>query len=636
MAQNAKISALTDELIQTILKFDPASNKRAYKHAKEIASRGLRGHQYARTNQFDVTARFAGLDEKFRIRDRDDLADALKTRLEKLEHVNSKFKPDFLSLLLQLADRPLENTQLDALELLKQSAPAPPLTWEEILQEDPYSDEDIWKDIDYAVDSSGDEKTPKKREKTRPTPPTSTEEDDLLDPDSYLVPSEGSLMTRLEAVQFWNAVTATDGPEITITELQAIRETLFMLAGLRTTLYQIDHEYHNFRIESKYDLGHARTVTVNHLLSQFTDIGQRVYRLRQWLNRPSTIPLMQTFEAAVRTRLLAYDQSLAQLQKAYLVPKAPIPVSLLELYNEVERLSSNILRLAHLVIDIEHQLLVNPFSHLEALYDQTTLAQMTLEEDVYEFMAKMFFDCLQTYLKPIRKWMQEGELGNDDETFFVFINDSSHDAASIWHDRYVLRRNEDNELRSPTFLQPAAQKIFNTGKAVVVLKELDHYDTSMSMPSNEPRLDYDIVCSANNLLPFPELFQDSFENWIRSKYSVASRVLRQYIFESAGLSRIIVIFETLYLGRNGVVFQDFANALFKRMDRDQGTWSDRYVLSELAREVFSTAMPVAETEKIVIRSTKVKSRGATVKTLAGVMIDYAVSSIDGCKSLKIC
>ena len=75
MAQNAKISGLTDELIQSILRHDPAANKQAYRHAKEIASRNLRGHQYARTNQFDVTATFKGLDEKFRIKNRDDLAD---------------------------------------------------------------------------------------------------------------------------------------------------------------------------------------------------------------------------------------------------------------------------------------------------------------------------------------------------------------------------------------------------------------------------------------------------------------------------------------------------------------------------------------------------------------------------------
>ena len=83
-------------------------------------------------------------------------------------------------------------------------------------------------------------------------------------------------------------------------------------------------------------------------------------------------------------------------------------------------LSGPLLRLSQLVSDIEPQLLVNPFAHLETLFEQITLAQTTLEEDVFVFFSKLFFECLQTYLKPIRKWMESGELGTNDETFFVF------------------------------------------------------------------------------------------------------------------------------------------------------------------------------------------------------------------------
>ena len=66
MAQNARVAALTDELIQSIIDFDPDTNKHAYKRAKDIATKGLRAHHYARTNQFDVRASFAGLDEKLK------------------------------------------------------------------------------------------------------------------------------------------------------------------------------------------------------------------------------------------------------------------------------------------------------------------------------------------------------------------------------------------------------------------------------------------------------------------------------------------------------------------------------------------------------------------------------------------
>ena len=84
MAQNARVAALTDELIHSILKFDPDTNKQAYKHAKDVATKGLRAHQYNRTSQFDVQSSYTGLEEKFRVLNRDDLAGALDERVKEI------------------------------------------------------------------------------------------------------------------------------------------------------------------------------------------------------------------------------------------------------------------------------------------------------------------------------------------------------------------------------------------------------------------------------------------------------------------------------------------------------------------------------------------------------------------------
>ena len=625
MAQ--KTSALTDELIHSILKFDPATNRQAYKHAKETASRALRGYQYARTNQFDVTASFAGLDEKFRVKNRDDLADALKTRLRKLEGAASKFMPDVLSLLLQLADRPLENTRVEALDLLRPPTPPPPLTWDEILQDDPYSDEDIWKDVDYALDSSGDERTSRKCEKAKPSPPTSIDYDDTYSSEACVVPAQLNLITDLEVAQFWNTVAQEEDAKTEITELQAVRETLFMLSGLQTSLHQLDKEQSNIHINSRYVLSHAMSPTVQHLLSELVEIGRSVYRLRQWTQRPSTLPLIQTFETAVRTRLTAYDRALAKLQERYLTPTTPIPVSLLELHNEIWSLSVPLLRLARIVADVESSLLLNPFSHLEALFEQATLAQMTLELEVFQYLSTVFFECLQTYLKPIRRWMEDGELGSNDQTFFVFETDAESDAGSLWHDRYVLRRDADDQPRSPSFLQPAVKKIFNTGKSVIFLQELGVHKVGLRATEQEPRLDHFTVCGIADqvpLSPMPDLFEAAFDIWMLSKYSQASTVLRQHIFESSGLMRTLVLFETLYLGKNGAVFEDIANTLFERMDAGRKGWNDRYVLTELARAIFGTVMPSSETERLVVRSSKIKNETKSVKGLASLSLDFAL------------
>lgn len=632
MAQNAKIAGLTDELVQSILQFDPATNKQAYKRARELATRGLRGHQYARTNQFDVKNSLAGLDEKCRIKDRDDLADALQLRLQKLEGITNKFKPEFLSLLLQLSDRPLENTRVEALDLLKPPCPPPQLTWNEILEEDPYSDEDIWKDIDYAIESSGDEQvsSKQKQKKQQSTPATSVDEDDTYDPGSCIDSTNDAFAQDIEAAQFWHSSVTEDGSKAEITELQAVRETLFMLAGLQTSLFTVDKERSTVRVNARLKLSHAIPVTVDHLLSQLASIGKDVLRLRQWTRRPSTLPLVQTFEAATRDRLSDYDAQLSQLQRRYLVPESPIAVSLLTLYNDVRTESEQILRLSQVVSDVEPRLLVNPFSHLEELFSRTTLAQMTLQKTSFDFFSTMLFDCLRTYLRPIRRWMENGELGANDETFFVFENDSGSDVASMWHDRYVLRRDAQNQLRSPSFLQPAAMKIFNTGKSVIFLKELGYGHTLLNEAGSEPALDHESVCGTAKdvpLSPFPELFDAGFERWIRSKYSLASASLRAHLFDAQGLMRILSLFEMLYLSSNGAVFENFANAIFERMDSGHRGWSDRYMLTELARSIYSDVLPVQDAEKIVVRSSKRKDQGRSVKGLAAVSVDYSVSRL---------
>jgi gamma-tubulin complex component 5 len=632
MAQNARIAALTDELILSLLGFDADTNRKAYKHARDIATKGLKPNQYNRTNQFEVQSAFKGLDEKFRVLNRDDLADGLSSRLTELEAVEGKQRrwlPEYLSLLLQLSDRPAEESNVEALELLRPPTPPPPLTWEEIIRDDPYSDEEIWKDIDYAADSSDDERKLRKREKSEvSSPPTSIEEDETFDPESCVVPTDSSRLSDLRSAQFWRSTPDEETGKIDITELQAVRESLFMLSGLTTTLYMTDKQHSSVRVNPKYIFSHAIARTMEQLLAQLADIGRDLFRLRIWTRRPSSLPLIQTFEAAVTNRLTDFDRQLATLQKKYLVPQSPVPVSLLDLHNHVRAQSAPLLRLAQLVADIEPQLLVNPFIHLETLFDQISLAQMTLEKDEFEFFSTLFFECLQTYLKPIRRWMTRGELGSNDETFFVFENDSSSDAASLWHDRFVLRRGQGDALRSPNFLEPAATKIFNTGKSVVFLKELGIYGSELVSLEEEPRLDHETVCGVSEipLSPFPELFQASFDRWIKSKYSYASTILRTHLFDQSGLMKVLRNLSFIHLGTDGSVFQDFADAIFERLDSKQRGWNDRFLLTELARGIFRIVLEKYDAEKLVVRSVRIKDESSrSVKTLRGISIDYAVS-----------
>lgn len=67
---------------------------------------GLRTTSHTRTDQFAVAKQLEGLQEKFRILNRDELAEALQSQLVELEKTRNSWFPEILCLLLQLSDRP--------------------------------------------------------------------------------------------------------------------------------------------------------------------------------------------------------------------------------------------------------------------------------------------------------------------------------------------------------------------------------------------------------------------------------------------------------------------------------------------------------------------------------------------------
>lgn len=627
MAHAAKIASLTDELVLSIVNFDPKTNRQAYKQARELAARGLRGHQYARTNQFEVNNSFKGLDEKFRIKNRDDLADALHTRLQKFHDLKYKLKPELLSLLLHLADRPLENTDIRALDLLQPPSPLPPLTWSEILENDPYSDDEIWKDIDYGANSSEEDVPVVAQAKHHHSPATSLEDDYIYDVQSHLHPTDIALVESLRVTQFWNMKSDGDRDQTRITELQMIRETLHMLQGLPSHLYKIE-ERHDIGINSEYVPRHPETNAIRHVLMRFAAIGQDVIRLRTWTSESTSVPLTQAFQAAVRKRLLQYDQSLSSIHQRYTGVGDPLAVSLLKVHDEVQSISGPILSLARMLPAILSELALNPFFHLEALYEKITSSQLTLEQEIFHYMSKIFFECLQPYLRPIRQWMEDGALGSDNDSFFIYANDSGSDIGSLWHDRFVLRRDSSNSLRVPKFLHPAAKTILDTGKSVVFLSELSIEHISSCTAEFGDRLVLERTIETQEgipISPFPELFAQAFTSWIGTRYSKASEVLRKHIFETDHLMRILDVFQTLYLGANGAVFENFAIAIFERMDSRRRGWNDRYVLTDLGRTIFAPFLHVEDVEKVVIRPLKIKKPSKSGKGLATISIDFAVS-----------
>lgn len=192
------------------------------------------------------------LEEKFRIRDRDDLADALRSRLTELPP--SGFTPEILSLFLLLSDRPLEKASVEDLE----PALAPQaLTWADIIAEDPLTG-DIWEDVDFGAESSEEWSDssghrPRSRDefvegllvsaeakRKRKRAGGGEEEEgqegyEFTRVEGFTVDSDEAGMQELKLAQYWAEKTPAAGPEVDVSLSYSGGNRLSTTSGLTSS-----------------------------------------------------------------------------------------------------------------------------------------------------------------------------------------------------------------------------------------------------------------------------------------------------------------------------------------------------------------------------------------------------------------
>ncbi|KAE9364593.1 hypothetical protein N431DRAFT_388813 [Stipitochalara longipes BDJ] len=609
MTHIVRLGVLTDELVTLLTSTSLKSDSGRFNIHRESALRTLRHHNFPRTNQFDVTSQLDGLDEKFRVLNEDPLADALKERLDALSKLEVKWAPEILHLLLELSDRPAEKAKLENLDFLKEPEPdpGPSLKWRDLIAEDPLlRDKIVWRNVDFGAESSdGEDGFDDSRSElsglTDTTVQSSVDEEYSRRPEEYAVDTINKEdLNQLREAQFWQKSPTVDGVRLetvktTVTELQAIREVLFMLLGLPTSLFDILRE--NLVVPSrKYVLKHASADTFFKLGRSFSEQGTAITRLRSWAKRGQSIPLVQVLQSSILCRMENFDARISKIQQRFVVPAEDIVVSLLSVQREVSSYLRPLIRLSEITKKLDEEHYPHAFRYLEMLYDEACTSQLAGDDEMYSFMGRIFFQCFQIYLRPIRKWMEDGELTKGDKVFFVLEASGDIEPASLWQSRFKIRKTQDGVLHAPRFLQAAASKIFTTGKSVVVLKHLRQFHSLQSARSDfEPSLDFDSVCdpAALGFAPFPELFDYAFAAWVESKHHYASSMLRKVLFDSCGLQRALDGLSHLYFMADGTTASVFANSIFDKLDTLDLSWNDRFTLTELAQSTFGSITSIS-------------------------------------------
>ncbi|EMT65058.1 hypothetical protein ACKRZS_014856 [Fusarium odoratissimum] len=632
MAFAARLGALTGELVEAVTSSSTETNPR-FKAQRDAALQRLKSHPYLRTNQFEVEHQLDGLEERFRVNGRDALADALVERREQLRQIHSNFHPEVLYLILELSDQPTYYSKLSDLDALK-TGPSDSeleLRWEDIAKEDGWEDDaSMWKTIKY-TDSSDDElyEDDSKSESEASTdlsevPLGRTAEDLIVNPED---------MTKLHEIrgaQGWRTEKPTDASgharKVPVTEFQIVREVLFMLQGLDTTLFGP-----NGTVNPAFQMAHLKWDTHKALLSYFSEAGRQLGILRDFVSKSQRSSHIQVLQDTVAKRLDDLDRKSTGIESRLVAPENNVVVSLLSIKGELATSLEPLYSLSNIIAQIQNVPNQGTFRYLELLFDDASMAQLSGKLDVYEFLARIFVECFNVYLRPIRLWMEEGKLIPGDKIFFVSQAPSQVSPSKIWREQFRLRRTADGKLHAPSFLQPAAAKIFNAGKNIVILKRLGRWISSGSeWTIQEPPLHYDTLCPKGlELAPFSELFDAAFDAWIQTKYNTSSTTLRNTLFEECGLWSALDAMERLYFMSDGAATEAWTSSLFGKLDALDPNWNNRYSLTSVAQEAFTTLVDMTRISIYIsptgLKVPLLKARDSVKSVLPSTKVNYRVA-----------
>ncbi|KAG9255279.1 Spc98 family-domain-containing protein [Emericellopsis atlantica] len=593
MAFAAKLGSLTDELVNSILADSNVGSSRT-KKLRDTAFHTLKSNAYLRTNQFEVEHSLVGLDERFRVNDRDGLADELKQRRTALEAAPQKWHPEILALLLELSDQPTYKSKLSDLYALESYQPPGPETidWKQIAKEDGWDeDPDLWKTNRYELSSDDDLSS----QDGNDTEITSESEDATTvgrTAEHLIVPpgDDAKYDSILKAQEWRNPKGTGSGADKTaVVETQVLREILHLLQGLQTTMFD-----EKCRPRPEFQTSHLVWETHKTIMADFSESSRRIMVLRLFTRSKETATHVQAFQDCVARRLMDFDQHLSGIHEKLIAPNGEVVASLLSLEADLEGWLEPLFALSSILVRVWDQA-SNPFAYIEWLYEETSVAQLSGMTRTYEFLARIFIECFNVYLRPVRLWMDDGKLLPNDQIFFVSKISEAMAPGDIWSKVYHFRA-KDGKLHAPSFLSPAANKIMNAGKNLVILGKLGQQ--AAVSKTEEPSLDIATVCpSGLDLVSFSDLFATAFDRWIQSKYRATSATLKATLFEKCDLPGALVALQRLYLMSDGTAAASFCEALFQRMDSKEPRWHNGSAVTAIAHEAYDH---LVDTDRVTI------------------------------------
>lgn len=583
-----------------------------HKRIVDWASKSLRApqNQRVRVNQFEIDERYQGLVEKFFVLNREDLSIALEDRIDKLGSRRLEgFVPELLALFLELEDKPLVESDVNDLvdhKSAKDGEPEP-LTWEGILRDDPFSDDDLWQDAgdlaysddEESIDSSAPV-TPAKSQVKVKTKKEDQKED--VSPKDLLVAVDDNALTEVEAsVDLFRAPIKNGLRKVS--EAFIVREILSTLRGLPAILF-ILHEPPTISVSPQVHACRTATLaspSLNEILTRYAAFATVLYRLRLWTKQPQQHAVIQRFQASVCQALHSIDRTLSDYEAE--VVNANSVNGVLRL----ESCTSPIQELAWLLEAICKRLWNhdNDVTLVNDLYDQLCALDSSGMTQEYSILRAIFEETLQAYLRPLAHWMTEGVLLAQNHNLLILLDEGVQTEGNEYMVPSRLRTALDGQVIAPCFISvQMAERILAAGQNVRILKATG-LSTARSLPDAEPDM-IDRLGETAGSPPFTQEIQQTLNTWIAQRSLSSAKLLTEHLWSVCRLARFLDALECIFFSRDGSIFHNVSEAIFARIDRQHRNrnsrdWNDVFALSEIFRENLSSNTAVDVTRLTIRR-----------------------------------
>ena len=585
MASTTAIRSLTDELVTLLVPTSIAPVK--LRRAKDTFSRKLRHHAYGRTNQFEVSGRLDGLQERFLVSNNEDLEAAFHDRLKELESAEDysicqKWLPDVLHLLLELSDDPTNKTKLANYSRQKSFfKEEPKLKWAEVEADDPIDRRDqIWRRPSFSdLSSEADE-----FETTRSSSPTTVEGiEKPLSHDSYFINELANDSERSEHTSHQQAKASPDDEPV-VSEQHLLREVLFMLRCVPTNTFK--KRGSTFEINRNVYTGRVSDETVRELLISLVAIGEQALFVRQWLGKPQNFSFIQTMQTGIEGILQEFDAAVSSLESRLLNPSWLKLATLAVLHDDIKESSLSLDTVAGFVRQTERHS-IDEIGSLELLYELTCSEQVAGSHRAVQHLWPLFLNAFQSYLVPLTRWIESGEIDSHQHPTFVGSLKDAPNPSHLWLGWYAMD-DGNGPTRVPKFLRRAAKRIFTVGKMRAFLGHLS--SSNQLQPAERTRgflLKPLKSIDLTTLAPLTDSFGSAIDSALRPCEVACSTMLRDKLGNECGLWRWLDAAEHVFFAKYGHLADTLEARIFEKLDKGSPTWNDKYLLQDLLESIYA-------------------------------------------------